>query len=249
MKSEMVKNKHLLATLLWLLSFTFMQANNRSDIYHAYITNDRTKWKKTIDRMEKETPKTNDFVLELINYQYGYIGWCLGTDRKNEAVKYLNLAEKNIDQLASTSYKLSYVNAYKAAFYGFRMNLALYKAPVLGPKRISCCKTAMQLDKTNPFGFLQFGNTLYYRPKVLGGSKNEGLSYYLKAERLMESLPAYNTGDWNYLNLLAIISLAYEETGQREMAGKYYQKAIRVEPKFVEIINELFPALKKNGAH
>jgi len=240
----MERQKHIYLTLLLVYTFSFALASNRSEIYQAYLSKDMGKWKQIIDRMEKETPKTDAFLLELINYQYGYIGWCLGTDRKKEAEKYLDSVEKNAYLLEDTSYKLSYVNAYKAAFYGFRMGLAFYKAPILGPKSLACCKMAMQLDKTNPFGFLQYGNALYYQPKLLGGSKTLALTYYLKAEKLMEESTVSKNGDWNYLNLLAIIGLRYQEMGQPEMAKKYYEKAIRLEPHFVWIKNELYPALK-----
>ena len=90
----MKQQKHILLTLLFLVSFSNTQANYRSDIYQAYISKDMGKWKNIIDQMEKETSKTNAFVLEWINYQYGYIGWCLGTDRKEEAEKVFGLGRE-----------------------------------------------------------------------------------------------------------------------------------------------------------
>lgn len=242
----MKKQKWMLISFLLFCSIMFAQANYRADIYKAYISKDMGKWKLLIDQMGKETGKTNAFVLEWINYQYGYIGWCLGTDRNQEAVKYLKSAESNVEYLIARSYKPSHINAYKAAFYGFRISLSKIKAPIFGPKSLSCCELAMKQDKTNPLGFLQYGNALYYMPKLFGGSKTEAMAYYLKAEKLMEAQPDNIQGDWNYLNLLALIGMGYQETGHMDLAGKYFAKALQVEPQFTWIKKELIPALKKH---
>ena len=46
-------------------------------------------WKIIIDKMESKPDKSEIFILELVNYQYGYIGWCLENDDKVQAKKYL----------------------------------------------------------------------------------------------------------------------------------------------------------------
>jgi hypothetical protein len=223
---------------------TFVFASYKVDIYQAFVTADMTKWKQTIDKMEKEPTKTSVLLLELVNYQYGYIGWCLGVKREKEAQAYLEKAEKSVELLASKSYKPAVMHAYKSMFFGFRVMMAPIKAPILGVKCLNNNETAMKLDKSNPFVVMQYANILYYKPKMFGGSKEEALQYYIKSEKLMEANPALIENDWNYLNLLATISRIYQQTGQSEKSKAYIEKALQIEPRFTWIKNDRRPSLK-----
>jgi len=241
----MKRKKHILITFILFVSALRLNADYRSDIYNAFISNDMGRWKKTIDLMNLEKNKPNEFILELINYQYGYIGWCLGNDREKEAEQYITLAEKNIKTLDSQSYKPSYTNSYKSAFYGFKIGLNAIKAPFYGPKSIRYAEMAIEADTSNPFGYIQYANCRYYMPEVFGGSKEEGIEYYIKALRLMESKAEAKAGDWNYLNLLAIIGNAYREKGDNNTAQVYYEKALAAEPGFKWIKDDLYPEIIK----
>lgn len=232
--------------VLWLLVLPLVSiAGNKSAIYRAYISNDMAGWKRTIDAMQAEKNKTSTFLLELVNYQYGYIGWCIGADRKDEASRILELAENNLEILQNRSFKISYLNSYKSAFYGFHIGLNILKAPFIGPKSVSAAELAMKLDSTNPFGFIQYANSQYYMPAAFGGSKTLAIKYYQKAEKIMKSNPAYLKEDWNYLSLLSIIGKAFEETGNLRAARQYYERILKQEPNFLWVKNELYPNLLK----
>ncbi len=241
----MERTKYILIPFILFFSFNNLMANYKVNIYKAYISNDMGKWKNTIDRMNMEINKTNDFILELVNYQYGYIAWCIGNDKNNEGEKYLELAEKNIQLLEKKSFKLSYVNSYKSAFYGFRIGLNVLKAPFIGPKSIDCAELAIKLDKTNPYGYIQYGNSQYYMPAAFGGSKKTAIEYYLEAEKLMAIKANEIKEDWNYLNLLTIIGKAYDDIGNYKVAKLYYEKILKIEPDFLWVKNELYPNIKK----
>ncbi len=221
------------------------QTNYKSSIYNAYVTNNMAQWRTIIDELNLQKAKTNEFILELINYQYGYIAWCIGNNQTNDAEKYLELANKNIKFLENQSFKPSYTNSYKAALIGFEIGLAWYKAPFIGSKSISCSQTAIELDKNNPFGYLQYANTQYYMPETFGGSKTVALQYYKKALKIMERQAVYKTNNWNYLSLLTTIAQAHSEIENYETAKEYYEKIMEIEPNFVWVKNELFPELLK----
>ena len=70
----MERTKHYLIPLLFIFISVNMAASYRTDIYNAYITNRMDLWKKVIDVMQGDNFK-NDALAELINYQYGYIGY------------------------------------------------------------------------------------------------------------------------------------------------------------------------------
>lgn len=238
----MERKKNILIIGLLLFSTTLI-ASYRNSIYNAYINNRMEDWKKIIDEMESNNKNTPEYLLEIINYQYGFIGWCIGTDQQNEAKKYLNLAENNLAQLEDKNYSSSEVNAFKSAFYGFKIGISPIKAPILGPKSISYSKLAMEQDNKNPMGFIQYGNSQFYMPSVFGGSKEEALEHFLKALELIELNKNQLANDWNYLSLLALIAQSYEAIGQYEKAKIFYEKALIAEPGFLWVKNELYPQL------
>jgi len=221
-----------------------MDASNRADIYNAYISNRMDLWKKVIDVMHGDN-LNNDVLAELINYQYGYIGYCIGFDKKDEARKYLNLAEKNLGILEKGKYNPSMIKAYRCAFYGFRLGLNKLSAPVNGLKSLENAKSAMALDSTNYFAHIQFGNVQFYMPAAFGGSKKEGIRYLLKAKKIMEKNPDDLIYNWNYLSLLVLIGQSYTYTNDMPSAKKVYESILEKEPAFLYVKNELYPELLK----
>ena len=241
----MKRSKQLVIVILFSFYTIGLKANYKSDIYTAFITSNMTKWKSVIDEMSLQNNKSYEFKLELLNYQYGYIAWCIGNKSEDLAEKYLLLAESNVEILEKASYRLSMVNAYKAAFYGFRIGLNVFKAPFLGSSSIECSKLAMKLDDKNPFGYLQYGNSQFYMPVVFGGSKTVALDYFKKAESLMELNKNQVKGDWNYLTLLTMIINTYVALKNTKLAISYCEKILKVEPNYLWIKNVLYPQLLK----
>ena len=241
----MERQKYFIALVLLLFIFTSINASYKSDIYKAYISNNMNVWKKTIDEMNQQKSKSHDFRIELLNYQYGYIAWCIGNKKNEIAQSYIELGETNIRILEKTGHNASLVNSYKSAFYGFRIGINLFKAPFIGPKSVECAKLAMKLDYNNPYGYIQYANSQFYMPSVFGGSKSVALDYYKKAENLMIKNQEIIKEDWNYLSLLSMIAKAYTELNDYENAKAYYEKILKIEPDFLWIKNELYPDLLK----
>jgi hypothetical protein len=82
-----------------------LEASIQSQIYFAYINNRMELWKSIIDIMGAVKGKSND-MLRLVNYQYGYVGYCIGYNRQDEAV-HIDLAKKNIEYLEKENYESS----------------------------------------------------------------------------------------------------------------------------------------------
>lgn len=241
----MERKKYLTLTILLLFGFLSIYASNKTEIYKAYISNDMNRWKKTIDEMDQQKSKSNDFRLELLNYQYGYIAWCIGNKKTEIAETYIELGEKNIQELEKTNGYTSLVNSYKSAFYGYKIGLNKLKAPFIGPKSVECAKLAMKQDTSNPYGYIQYANSQFYMPAVFGGSKKLALDYYLKAKNLIERNHKETIEDWNYLSLLSMISKTYTELKDFKQAKTYYEKILKIEPDFLWVKNELYPDLLK----
>jgi len=234
----------LTLTLLGILALN-SKGNFKSDVYRAYIDNRMDIWKGVVDQLNSQAGKSNEQLLELLNFQYGYIGWCLTNNRKDEALDYLKSAESNIKILELEKFGLSLVNAYKAAFYGYRIALNKFSAPFIGPKSSACANWAIELDPYEPFGYIQLGNVKFHSPSLMGGSKVEAIGYYLKARAMMEKKNNEIRGDWNYLSLLVTIAKGYESINDNIKAKLVYEEILKFEPGFTWVKDELYPQLLK----
>lgn len=241
----MERAKYRLIIIMVFLASQQINASNKSDIYSAYINNKMDQWKGVIDRMNALPDKSNELLLELVNYQYGYIGYCIGFKREAEAKRYLGMAQKNLDILDKNKNNSSVINAYKSAFYGFRIGLNPITAPVNGIRSIDCAKTAMKLDPQQWFGYVQHGNIQFYMPSTFGGSKKEALEYYLKARDLLEKEAGSLSQDWNYMSLLIVIGQTYTYLKDYDSAQKTYNYILDIEPGFTYVRDDLYPKLLK----
>jgi len=246
LKIPMERSKYsLIIILLLLFSLQINAVSYREAIYSAYINNKMDLWKSVIERMDAIKNKSDELLLELVNYQYGYIGYCIGFDKKEEAKKYLSIALKNIEILEKKNYSLSVVNSYKAAFYGFRIGLNPISAPVNGFKSIDCAKTALKTDPEFYFAYIQYGNMKFYMPSALGGSKKVALEYYLKAKGIVEKDSEFISGNWNYMSLLVVIGQTYTYLKDFASAQKVYGNILNLEPGFLYVKDDLYPKLLK----
>ena len=209
--------------LLLAICFLKLSAQFKQDIYNAYINSNMDAWKMIIDELELKDNKSDALLLELINYQYGYIGYCIGEDDKKRAKSYLKLAENNLEQLEKSLVNPSSIHAYKSAFYGFSIGINKLKAPFVGPKSVEEAKVSMELNPLNSLGFIQYANAQFYMPAVFGGSKTEAIKYYNKAQTIMETNPTSIKYDWNYLSLLVNMAKSYTEMKEYDKADVYYQ--------------------------
>ncbi|MFQ3579007.1 MAG: hypothetical protein SNJ71_02565 [Bacteroidales bacterium] len=236
----MERAKHLYIALAFTLYMFAALANDEKQIYKAFISNDMNAWKTTMDNMSKNKNKTNEQILQLINFQYGYIAWSIGNNKKQEAEYYIGLAETNIAVLEKQNYKLSDLYAYKSAIYGFKIGLNLLKAPFLGPRSIENAQKALQYDTNNWFAYIQNANIYFYMPSIFENNKQKAVEYYEKALQLMEKSNVSKQYNWNYLNLMVTLAQAYKEVNNTEKAKQCIKKILQIEPNFLWVKNELY---------
>ena len=241
----MERKKFKLILFLLFICTWQLKADYKSEVYFAYVNNRMDQWKNVIDRMETLKGKSDEVTLELINYQYGYIGYCLGFKKEDEAKKYFDLANRNIETLEKKGYKLSVLNAYKSAFYGFRISFNKFSAPFNGPKSLDHAKKALDQDSENYLAYVQYGNAEFYMPAAFGGSKKVALDYFLKAKAILEKTPGDTKGNWNYLSIITLIAQAHTELGDYGSARSVYEGILKMEPGFTYVRDELYPDLKK----
>lgn len=237
--------KHLLILVLLIFISLIAEASYKNDIYNAFISGDMKKWKTVIDQLDKQSNKSNQQYLELLEYQYGYIAYCIGNKDETQAKYYYEKGKEIISRLEKNGYELANVYAYKSAFYGYAIGFKPYQAPVLGPKSIHYARESVKIDKSNSHGYTLLGHIKYYMPVVFGGSKKEAIDYYRKAETLMENDKEKIKDDWNYVGLLTTIAVAYSEVEDYNHARLYFEKIIKIEPELHWVKNELYPEFLK----
>ena len=241
----MVILKYKLIPLLFSLFAVYPQAEYKSEVYQAYLDNRMQQWKQVVDSMNEVGKKSKEFVLELLNYQYGYIGYCLEFKKNDEAKKYLAAAENNIEILEKQKFNPSVIYAYKSALYGFRITLSPISAPVNGAKSLRYAKQALELDSSNYLANVQYGNVLFHMPSYAGGSKTKGIDYYQKAREVLEKDPANLKENWNYLNILTLLGQSYTIIENLSAAREMYEYILRLEPGFIYVRDVLYPQLLK----
>lgn len=238
-----VKSNKIVLLVLLLMPILEVHADNRSEIYSAYVSNRMDLWKNVIDKMQASIPMENEGLLELVNYQYGYIGYCLGFNKEKEARNYLSLAEENLSRLEKAGFRIPVLNAYRSAFYAFRISLNTISAPFNGPKSLDHAKKSVELDSNNYFGFTQLGNAYFYMPAAFGGSKKTAFENFSKARSLMEKDPSLTEGNWNYISLLVTIAQSHAYLGEYEKAKAGYENILKIEPGFLYVKDDLYPKL------
>jgi tetratricopeptide (TPR) repeat protein len=219
-------------------------------IYDAYLRGRMDLWKEIMEQMERKAAGGKDFTLlyELTEAQYGYIGYCISMKKKKEAGRVLDEAEAQAQLLLEEGVEIPRVYSLIGAFYGYRVSLQPIRAPHFGKKSEEANNQALKHGPGEPQAWLEKGNIAFYKPAMFGGSKKEAVPYYEKAVRLFEESPGRTNRNWIYLNCLAGLGLAYEETDQPEKAGKVYKKLLGMEPDFKWVRDELYPQyLKKQS--
>lgn len=237
---------HLLLTCLVALPLS-LRASERDSIYKAYVSGDMELWRRVIDKMHDDKDKITTQELDLLNFEYGYIGWCLGSKKTELAKIYMRRMDERINHLTKQQVRPALLNAYISAYFGFQVGLNKLKAPILGQKSIAAAQKSVELDSLNALGHIQLGNIDYFRPPIFGGSKQEALKHYLTAERLLlSSLKAAGKAtSWDLLSLQVQIADTYESLDDIKQANEYYKKILTSTPDFKWVKDDLYPKFKQ----
>lgn len=236
--------KYFISLLLLVCAFGFgFSMTPKESIYKAYINGDMEDWKAVIDSMNTREAKKVYEELELLGYEYGYIGWCLSGKNKKTAKEYMKRFDSRLTRLEGIGQNRGKLLAYRAAYYGFEIGLNEIKAPFLGKESLKAAEMSVKTEPENWLGFVLLGNIDFYKPAIFGGSKQKALENYLKAEKIL--LDDRPENDWNVLALLSQIAITYEALEDIEKANDYYKKILGLEPDFEWVRDELYIEFKE----
>lgn len=224
--------KNKLVLLIGILVFgLFTAAAQKKDLayyqcafFESYRAGNMAPWPGLIAEMEKAKSADLLWQTEMIKAMYGLVGYQIGANQKDKARPYVEKGSDYLEVLLKKHPSNAQLSSLAGAFYGYKIALAFYKAPFLGPKSLSYIDHSIKLDPQEPAGYIEKGNSLLYRPAAFGGDKMEALNMYRKALRLMESQSELKC-NWQHMLLRAFILKALYETNQ-ENEALAFQKAM-----------------------
>jgi tetratricopeptide (TPR) repeat protein len=217
------------------------------NIYKSYISGDMEMWEKGISELQEAYRRTAEpcLLFTLTEARYGYIGFLLGTDKKNEAKTLIDTFEKDIEQLAALQEYKAETEAFRIALLGFRMGLNPAKSMTLGPKALKQLEKAVAIGSTNASVWIEKANSEAHMPAFAGGSKVKAAESFREALRLFEAEPSLSACNWRYLNTMVLLGQTLEQTKDYKGAREAYLRALRREPGFQWVRDELLPAVEK----
>lgn len=222
------------------------QQSPKERIYQAFIADNMDEWGEIIlEQNSKRASLSDDQLGELVNFYYGYTGWLMEEGPKKKTKQYIEEGDMIIDDLMARYPEESDWYAFKAAFFAYKMSVSPMKVPFLGGKSMDNIDLAIEVGPESPQGWIERGNALFYMPKAVGGSKEEALVAYGKALAYLESRPENLHHNWIYLNVMMILGQSYEKTDQLEKAKSTYDRLLEIEPNFIYMRDELYPAFMK----
>ncbi len=171
-----------LILLILLIGFRFLSASNHACFfYETYARGDISGWEQEFRRLEKENPQNFSVLTDALLARYGYLGYLLGTDQNSKARLLLDETEKLLEKLLKQNPGNSRLLGIKAGLVGFRIGLSPMKAPFLGQRNADAYEEAIKNNPSEPMGWIEKGNSLFYRPSMFGGDKKEAEALFLKA--------------------------------------------------------------------
>ena len=223
---EGTKNKVISLIVLLIFPIFFATAQKKDltfyqcAFFESYRAGNMAPWPGLIDEMAKVNSTDIAWQTEIIKAMYGLVGYEFGLHDKEVARTYVNKADVYLDNLLEKYPRNAQLHSLAGAFYGYKIALAFYKAPFLGPKSMYHMDKAIELDPAEPMGYIEKGNSLQYRPAVFGGDKLEALKFYRKALALIEAKPVSKC-DWQHMLLRAFILKNLYETNQTAEAEAF----------------------------
>lgn len=224
----MERTQNKLAGIILLMIFpVLLAAAQKKDLAYyqcafmdSYKAGNMAPWPGLIAEMEKAKSTDLQWQTEMIKAMYGLVGYQLGAKKKEQARVYVEKAGALLDKLLEAHPRDARLHSLAGAFYGYRISLAFYKAPFLGPKSLGHIEKAIKLNPREPMGYIEKGNGLMYRPAAFGGDKMEALKEYRKALQLMEGQNNLKC-NWQQMLLRAFILKALYETNQEKEAEAF----------------------------
>lgn len=239
--------KALIIFSLWLLPTSDGSSDcSLCDVYEGYVTGNIVMWGRGMTHAEEELIRKDDncLLFSVAEARYGYIGYLLRQERKEEAKVQIEKLEKEAVKLSGADGYHAEADAFLIAVYGFMMEISPARSMTLGPKALRLLNRAMESGDECPSLWVEKGNSELHMPAFAGGSDVKAAESFRRAIALWEASPGSQRCNWRYLNALVLLGGTLEKNGDRAGAREAYMKALALEPGFILVRDELLPGLE-----
>lgn len=224
----MIKLKSKIFNLFIFVTLPVLLANAQNKdleyyqcaLFESYRAGNMAPWPKLIEEMEQAKPSDEIWQTETLKAIYCLIGYQIAQHNKETAKTYVNKADVYLEKLLIKYPNNAQIHSLAGAIYGYKISLAVYKAPFLGPKSLEHIEKAIKLNPAEPMGYIEKGNSLANRPAAFGGDKKEALKFYRKALALFDA-QSENKCNWQRMLLRAFIVKTLYETNQKAEAESF----------------------------
>ena len=215
--------------------------------YSGYLMLSKTAWEEGIKVAKSEynnSPDNMELLFKLVRVRYGLLYSCMANQDKETYKEYIEQTEELADKLLEQDEKCSKAHALRAGIYSVKLAFNPLMGMFLGPKSDEHIENAIKYDENEPTAWVRKAGSKYWTPEMFGGNKNDAIKYFEKAIELFEKDEKEIYRNWEYLDALAWLGIAYKDTGQKEKAIQTFKKALEVEPAFNWIKYSLLPDIE-----
>ncbi len=247
-------NKLITFSALFLVAF-LAGAQDATDerMYHAYLSRQKATdaWKQAVaDRKAalQANPANNQAALQLALAQFGLLSATMRFQDEDLFDEYYDATVDNLKSLIDSNKSWGEPNALLSAVYGLKMGYSPMQGMFLGSKSNSLTERAKKLSPQSPLVWKVYANAKFFTPEMWGGDLAEAIEGYEACIRFYESDPQHLKYNWLYLDALAFQGQAYVKNGDTGKAIAAYEKALKAEPTFSWVRDNLLPAARKQPA-
>ena len=186
---------------------------------------------------------------DALRYDIAYVGWrmaqLLQVSSKKKAKQLLKESQAYVDDILEGNKDDGEAWALRGSVIGDRIT-GMFSAMFLGPKAGGSLKRAVELAPDNPRVALQRGIGWFFTPKTFGGGMENAEGELRRAARLFDEAPAGGPWpDWGRVDVLVWLGQVLVKTGRYAEARSNYEAALKIEPDYAWIKQELMPTLEK----
>ncbi len=236
----MKKEKFLLLILCICTINVFAQIDHKK-MFDAYLIGELNVWGEMLEEKQKNiNDLDNQELAFVINYQYGYIPWCLETKKTEQAKLFLEYFESNLSLWEQKGGDRATIFAYRSGASAFHYKLSSSLSYAI--TSIKFVNKAFETDAKNPIVLSLKGNIDFYKPAIFGGSKKEAMNYFIQSLEAFERIN-WAENNWNYVATKLCLAQTYEKTNQIGKALKLAEEMLSAYPTFLYLKNEYYPSL------
>ncbi|MBO5974824.1 MAG: hypothetical protein J6U44_04140 [Paludibacteraceae bacterium] len=236
-----MKKRTFLLLIFCICSIKIFAQIDHKKMFEAYLIGELNVWGEVLKEKQKDINNLNNQELAfVINYQYGYIPWCLETKKTEQAKQFLGYFESNLSLWEQKGGDRATIFAYRSGASAFRYKLSSAISHAISS--IKFVNKAFETDKENPIVLSLKGNIDFYKPAIFGGSKKEAMNYFIQSLEAFERIN-WAENNWNYVATKLCLAQTYEKTNQIEKAIKLAEEMLSAYPNFLYLKNEYYPFL------